>query len=264
MLALIGKQNEHDSLATMRHHRTLARVSVIQAMTASELKTKYGEGSLVLVSGEKALCKVGERVSLVPLLFFDEYISWNDRKDKASPMIEAKSFDPASLVGSKALDPKRWEEKYGAKNEFLRRNSHHLNFVCVVYGEHELQGMPVTLSYSRGGFRKGKALIDAIKMRRIQGQQVPLYGCVFSFAPEVARDREGHEYWVAGFRNPDAPASPWISPEHAPIAEALHKELLKDYLSRDLSVKHEEAVAAEGGDSDGIARDDSPNGAAPF
>jgi hypothetical protein len=247
MLAMLAEQKEHDSLANMRHHRTLARVAIIQGSTKGELKEKYGEGSLVIVSAEKVLCKVNEFVDLVPVLFFDEYIAWNDRKDKISPMIHEKSFEHGSIVASKAGVREKWSEKYGDKLEFERRYAHHLNFVCAVYGNHELKGVPVTLSYSRGSFKKGRALIDAIKLRRINGMQVPLYGSVFRFMPARERNDKG-EWWVAGFKNPDPPESPWIASADAPIAKTMHDELLKDYESRDLSVKHEEAEKATGDD----------------
>lgn len=236
LLALVS-QDLPDSLATMRHHRVLNRVGVIQPSTKSDKKQKYGpEGTVVIPASETVLAGYGEEFDVTPVMFFDEFIQWGDRKDTAGKMIREKSLDLASALAVKCQDGSKWTEKYGDKQQFIAKNTHHLNFLCVVMSG-DLKGTLVVLSFIRTEFKKGNAWIGAIQQRKIGGRQAPLYTSVWTMK-SASRTNDKGEWFGLDFRSA---AEPWVSAEDLPQLKAMHEQLVTDYKAQALEVGHETA-----------------------
>lgn len=236
----------------MREYRILPRLKLIQAMTKQELKTKFGEGSVILSPGEALVMKNGEKVLFVPVFFFAEFMAWSDRNDKGSQMITERSLDKTSEVALKARDRARRFEPYGeidAKTKtprFTRRYIEFLNFPGFIYtdpddvGEGDpLKGQAVTLSFSKGEFRKGRAYINAVSLRRVGSRTAPLWSQVWSLTPAF-RDEGEKKWWGLDFENPEG-VSPYIRQEEIEFFKGAHEELKKLYEQKALGVDASDA-----------------------
>ncbi len=241
------------SLETMKHHRVLNRINLIQGMSSREMKTKFGEGSIVIPASEILLAKVGESFNFVPVMFFDEYISWNDRNDKSGPKIHERSLDRASALAVKASDANRRSEDYGEVQSngkrYVRKHTHHLNFLVVIYSG-PFKGTLCVLSFSRSEFRKGMAFISAIKMRKIQAggytSQAPLWATNWTLTPGPRKNEKG-EWWGYDI----SPASePFIEEADIPSFQKMHTELLAEYKAQAIVVGHEAADTGEDNPAD--------------
>lgn len=253
LLSLVAQNPVGDSsLETMKHHRVLNRISLIQGMTAKEMKQKFGEGSIVIPASDVCLAKLGEKFDFVPVMFFDEFVTWNDRADKSQPSkIFERSYDRASLIAVKAGDPNRRAEQYGeeqtgpnGKFYFKRKHTHHLNFLIMIYSG-QFKGTMCALSFSRSEFKKGLSFISAIKMRKItngaHSVQAPLWATVWSITPGDRKNDKGEWY---GYDISPA-EKPFIDNADVMPFKTIHEELMKEYKDRAISVGHEAAEMGE-------------------
>lgn len=234
-----------ESLETMRHHRVLNRVAVIQSNSPSEKKSKYGEAAAVIPATDTVFCRRDEQVEVVPVMFFDEFVQWGDRKDKEGRMIRETTLDRASVLAAKAQDRNRWYEPYGDNGQFKARNCHHLNFVCAVVGPetHPMRGQIVVLSFSRGEFRVGYGWIGKIQQRRIGARQAPIWTTRWKLSIGHRSNEDG-EWFGVDVDQPDT--TPWAAGEDLPVLENMHVTLKQEYKDKALSVGHEAAETVEG------------------
>jgi hypothetical protein len=102
----LSKYIEHDdSLDSLKEHRIVPRVKIIQAMSDTQLKKDFGEGTVVVRPGDAMICKFEEEPSsfdFVPIFFFAEWAKWADLRDTTGPMILERTHDPAHSVAVKA------------------------------------------------------------------------------------------------------------------------------------------------------------------
>lgn len=241
LLNLVTRGDFKDtSLETMKHHRVLNRMAIVQGQSQREVKAKFGEGAVIIPVAELKLGDKDVEFDAVPVMFFDEFITWNDRNDKTSPKIRDKSLDRASVIAQKSADPNLRQEAYGEEaSKFKMRHTHHLTFLVVIYSG-PYKGTLCAMSFSRGEFRKGMAFINAIKMRRINGTQAPLWATNWRFSVGERKNEKG-EWYGFDFENAD---SPWIAGEDMAQMQTLHSELLKDYKEQAIVVGHEAADLA--------------------
>lgn len=253
MLALVG-QDQPDSLETMRHHRILNRLAVIQSNSPREKKDKFSEASIAIPAVDLKVCGKDETVLVVPVMFFDEYIQWGDRKDKTGAMMRERSVSRTSKLAIACDDPQRWRVKYGEEQQYVARNCHHLNFLVVIYSG-ALKGTLAVASFSRSEYKKGTAWMANIQQRRINGRQAPLWSQVWEFKVSPRKNEHGEWYGI-DFANPsEAPG--WILSEEIDAMRAMHEQLLADYKAQALEVGHEEAETASGGDEPTAATGDT-------
>jgi hypothetical protein len=239
---------EDKSVEALKEHRVLNRISVIQSNSPREIKDKFGEGSLAVPASEALVALKDASVEFVPVFFFDEFVTWSDRDDTASMMILDRSVDPASEVACKAKDFDLMFESYGPKVkdsdklQFTKRHSHHLNFVGMLYSG-TFKGTPVVITFSRSDFKKGKAFISAILMRKVDGEQAPLWSTRWKVFSEPRKNEKG-EWYGLGFSNAD---DPWIEEGDAPYFKQMHEEMCAFHEASRLTVAHE---AADVGDEE--------------
>jgi hypothetical protein len=227
-------ENDH-SLDTLREHRIVPRIKLIQSTTDNALKKQFGEGSAILRPGDVLVCKHEEEPSnfeIVPIFFFVEFAKWQDLKSQSGPMVEERSFDPSSDLAKRARNIKKRFEVYPgqeglAENDQCRyRFVEHLRFISLIYGEHPLVGTPVTLSFERGEFGQGKNFISAISLRRQvisdRSVAVPLWAQVWAFSP-VYREPTKDKRWYGFKFEPSDPSI--IRPDEAEGMKTLHSEM---------------------------------------
>ena len=217
-------EKDDNSLAGMQEYEIVPRLKILQGLSDTDLKKKFGEGSVIIRPGDALVWKDNDPPFLfVPLFFFAEFAKYSDRRDKQSPMTIARTFEPVSEIATRARDPqKRFEfypdqEKKQDKDKWKYRYVEHLRFVGLIYGDHPLAGTRVVLSFEKGEFYQGKSFISGIKMRKRQADvtlddgsvvkknyPIPLYAQVWQFKASI-RDK-GENKWIGlDFSIPETP-----------------------------------------------------------
>lgn len=206
-------QEEDRSLDALQAHVVVPRLKLIQGLTEKGLKDEFGEGSCIIRPGDALIVSKDESFMFVPLFFFVEYCKWADRKDKTNPMIMARSFDPTSDIAkrSQSMDLRFeiYQEDASVKPDKQRRFRYveHYNFVGRIYGEHDLSGTEVTLSFSKGEHGQGKSFITACSLRKVEvegedGRAVrvrcPLWSQVWALTPAL-RERAENQWYGLDF-----------------------------------------------------------------
>lgn len=241
--ALMELAREDQSLIELREYRSVPRVKAVQAMSKG-LRETHNEGDLVLVPSNVCVAKRESQGFLfVPLFFFPEFMTWKDIRDTSPdvPMIMGRSFDRQGEIAKKAIDPKLRTEEYG---KFKMRHVEHLTFIGVIYGEHELTGTPISLSFSRGEYRAGRDFINRIMLRKMDGVNIPLWGQVWRVQPV---HRKTAQYDWEGFDCVGTEPA-FIKDDEVPVFRALNEEFKKLFSESRIRVEREgeeeEAVEA--------------------
>jgi hypothetical protein len=242
LLALMQTVDGSDSLQTMKHHRILNIIAVVKSNSPIEKKKEYGEGSMVIPSTKTVVAKLGESIEVIPVMFFDEFIKWGDRKDTAGPMIREKTLNRSSKLAQLCQNPQTWNEVYGSSQPpYMARNTHHLNFMCLI-ASGPLTGQLVVVSFARGEFKQGIGWMGSIQQRRFNGRLMPLYASVWELSVSHRANSKGEWYGI----DVRPAAQPYASAEQVELARPIHEQLLQDYKSNSLEVDHEQAVETEG------------------
>lgn len=229
--SFLAKYAQEDrSTAGMERYVIVPRAKVIQSLTDTSLREKFPEGTVILRPGDALISQKDDQFFFVPEFFFTEYCKWADRRDKQSNSIVERTFDPTHALAKKAMSNDRLEmyegnEKKKPQDQMFFRYVEHLNFVGRVYGEHELSGQRVTVSFSRGEFTTGRNFISAIKLRKMEVEgtrvSVPLWSQVWGFKPSY-REKGDNKWWGIDFF---APEECLIKPEEAEDFRNGHLEL---------------------------------------
>lgn len=259
--ALLLDAQGDDSLDRLGEYVIVPFVKVIQGMSNQELKDKFGEGFAILQPGESLISertKGGStKFCVVPLFFFTQFRKWADRND-SSNMIVDTSYDPESELAKRSRDPERWNEVYeedvdkDPKDQKVYRYVEHLCFVCVIYGDHPLEGTRCMISFQKGDFRTGRGFASGISQRKSEVEKdgvktrvkVPLWAQIWEFSISQ-RDRNNNKWW--GF-DPSAPpedVGPIISPEEFPIFEGAYKELKEAHAANMLRIDGDDSGVNE-------------------
>ncbi len=239
---------EDDSLDTLKEHRVVPRLKIIQATTDDELKKNFGEGSAVLRPGDALICKFEkdpESFDFVPLFFFVEWAKWRDLRG-SGPMVLDRSHDPTSEVAVKAKSTETREELYEGHDKLPEaerltyRYVEHLRFIGIVHGDHPLAGTPVTLSFERGEYGQGKNFISAVTMRReiidSTSCPIPLWAQIWRLKVIHHKPDQSRKWFGFAFE----PADPAIiSKDEAEELQALHVELKTLHEQQRLTVQDE-------------------------
>lgn len=247
----LSKYVEGDkSLDTLKAHRTVPRLKIVQAPSDQELKDNFGEGAVIIRPGDAMICKYKDDPSsfeFVPVFFFPEWAKWADLRAKGQMIIE-RSFDPTSETARRAKNFDMMREPYPGqegipdndKNKMYYRYVEHLRFIGVIYGDHPLTGTVTTLSFERGEWKQGKNFISAVMLRRqeVNGMstQVPLWAQVWTLQP-VHRSPDASRKWYGFKFEPADP--PIIASEEAEIMRTMHEEFKKLFEEQRLMVQDE-------------------------
>lgn len=232
------------SLDALKKERTLSRFKVIQGSASQELKKIFNEGDVIISPGQTLVANMikqlqeSERFRIVPIFFFVEYCKWADRNDTSSPTILARSNDKTSDIAKKAKDANLRDEEYG--DGFIAHYVEHLNFACILYGEHPLaaQREPFILGFSRGEWTLGKSFITSLS--RLSS---PLWSTVWELHSAI-RQRKGNTWWGIDFSVPEK--DKFISKEDVEFFKNAHIELKTLFEQQRLAVDHSERPDDDG------------------
>lgn len=240
---------EDKSLESLKKHRVVPRLKIIQATSDTDLKKTFGEGTVIVRPGDAMICKYEDEPAFfhfVPLFFFTEYAKWADLKANSGPMIIERSYDQAGELAIKAKDFTKRNELYDNHDQLPENERHyyryveHLRFIGLIYGDHPLVGTPVTLSFERGEWGQGKNFISAVTLRRqtVEGKPVaiPLWAQVWKLMPKFREPDAARKWYGFGFE----PAEQSIIPQdEAESMLALHKEFKNLFEQARLTVQDE-------------------------
>ena len=231
------------SLEGMDEHKVLPRLKVVQSMAAPELKKQFPEGSAILHPGGVSVWKDGdEPFKFIPQLWFPEYAKWSDMRDSQSDMIVEQSFDPMSDIARKSRDPQTRKEVYegqeNVKDPMCYEYIEHHRFAGVIYGDHELAGVPVTISFERGEHFQGRQWLTAIKMRKQEIEKdsemvrvpIPLWAQVWEFTVGLRERGESRRWFGLDFANPSVISEDDVAEMHRchlELKDAHKKSLLR-------------------------------------
>lgn len=227
---------EDESLDSMSEYKVLSRLKILQPMTDQALKTAFGEGSVIIIPTNELIVKQDSSFKFVPVFFFAEFTKESDLKDKASDFIMARTFDHASEIAHKARNKDTRIEEYGEDNKFESRYVENLCFPGFIYGDHELVGRLVVLTFAKGEHSQGQTFVSSISLRK-----VPLWSQVWELNPAF-RDRGEFKWWGFDFKNPETIL---ITPDEAPAYKAFYDELKSDYKKQILAVDRSDSERAE-------------------
>lgn len=232
---------------------SLPRVKIIQQMTDPDLKKEFGEGTAIIRPGNGVLCEADGEVMVTPVHFYTEYLKISDRNDDENPMIMERDLNPDSDLAKICRDYERRIEMYpedaGKQKPRYWRHVESLNFAMVINDpNHPLNGQQFMMSFSKGSYRIGRELLDAMRMRRIRvvdpnhatlttTVSQPMWSQIWTLRGAVAENKEGDKYYVLKW-GPSQPNS--IEPEQIDQMSGLYTELQKAYKERRLRQEYEQ------------------------
>lgn len=256
---------QDDSLALMGGYRIIPRIKVIQGQTSQDLKKQFGEGSAILRPGDSLVAKQDQSFLFNPYVFIPEFCKWADRKDPEQRVIIDRSYDPTSALAKRAtsknpddrIELYPGDEKLNEKDKKYFKWVEHLNFIGAIYGEHELAGQIIAISFSRGEYMQGKAFINACMRRTIvtelsNGQrkkiQAPLWSQIWQITPAQGQSRiKSKGSWFGlDYKAPEGDINPFVTVEEAKVLRETYNELKRDQQENRLRVDHDSAGEDQG------------------
>lgn len=234
---LIEESAADESLQQLAEHRVLPRVKIIQALTRPELRDRFSEGSAVLMPGEVEVCAKKGKFLFVPVFFYNEFGILSDRKDQEAPMFLGKSLDEKSDIAVRARDRENRVESYG--DGYEKRYVEIFNFPGFLYGDHDLAGTAMSLSFMKGEFMTGKTWASSICLRKVGGQSVPLWAQVWEFTSTYHDKGPDKKWWGATPSNPSGEDPLYIRGDERDLFQGAHLEFKKLYQEQRLETDHE-------------------------
>jgi len=238
---------------------TPPRIKVVQALSSRLHELGFDTGDCVVVPQNLMLAPIeqiekggktrpgeaGFPFHFVPLLFFVEYCLWNPLETRESlPMIRERSYDKDSEIAKRARDPKlrtmlcpEFPEKDG--KQLHCRYVEHLNFIVLLQDEHELAGVPLLLSFSKGEHNQGRQLLALMKLRK-----VPICGA--RYVGQVRhRTPSGKDWFGIDINNP-LDKEPFVTdPDEFAVYKGFHEDLKNAHESNKLRADYSDEEAED-------------------
>ena len=247
----------------MQKYVTLPYLKIVQPQSAGDLKKDHSEGSVLFmptadvvapaIVNSKGSFEEGTPFHFVPVLFYPEWITWNDIKTKGKMnSIRERTLDKDSVIAKKAQDEDTREEQMPENPKMKIMHQEHLVFVVqIVTPGHPLYGQLVIMSFARALHRDGRQLAKLIKMR-----DASPFACVFEARAEP-RSKEDFAWYGYKITNPSANSGVdgWVrDPQQFEALEKQYENLNKLLLSGrfQATVDDEEPTTARrGAEADG-------------
>lgn len=248
---LLDHAGQDTSFKEAEEYRILPRLRIVQNTHPKVIRDTLGEGTAALFPSNSVVAAEGSPFQIVPVMFYKEFILWNDRKDKSSPAIAERTFDKDSALAARARDFKRMYEPYGDPSVgFKQRFCEQLVFPSIIYGDHPLSGTVASLLFTRGEFKVGRDLLNSMMMRKVSGQIVPIWAQVWELL-SAGREKEGNSWYGFDYRNPTS-GEAYIPQNLVEGMREEHARLTDLFNKRRLSVDMSDADDERGGDTENI------------
>ena len=230
------------------------RLKIVQAQSGEQF-AEFDIGTVLLVPQMIVVANVGQPFYIIPFFMFAEFCTWNPWVMKAQlPTIRNRTFDPTSEIAIKSRNKETWfeicpEAPQNKQNDekYKIRHCEHINYMCVLTGDHELAGTPFVISFHHSGFRDGQNLASLIKLRRAS-----IYAGQYECKTESRNNDLGNWEGLA-ISNPSAESgvSPWVSPEDLPILKSQYQSYQEMFTSGSLRPEYEDETQEAGAPSSG-------------
>lgn len=175
-----GIAAEDYGLDLMKEYVRPPMLKIVQSMSPDALKDAFGEGAVIMSPSNICLLQKPSTsptpLRLVPLFMWPEAIAWNPRghnlpmfaMDKSNRPMRTTDVQSDLMRRARSMDKKltEWQAEGAPVGEMVRLQEH-LNFIVMVEGVPELEGIPVLLSFSRMQHKHGRSWINDIVTRRM-------------------------------------------------------------------------------------------------
>ena len=189
---------EKEDLGTelMGRYISLPRLKIVQGQSKQELKREFGESSVIMTPDNKLVTgpldknspvnpKTGqpetEKIRLVPLFFYPEFLLTNPIKIATLPFIRERSTDDQSAIARRCRGPKEGRTFVcpdDPSGQLLCTYSEALNFIVALWhGEEGQFPDPCLISFRMGSWVEGANWCKVLKS--MEQQRIPMYGQVF-------------------------------------------------------------------------------------
>lgn len=197
---------------------------IVQSQSDKLIEAGFGAGDVVMMPAQEL---VSDTLTVVPLLFFTEYICLNPREAKDLPMIRERSFDDNSEIAAKC----RALEEFPCPESPKHFCKYQQNLVFVVFVE-ELQ-MVTSLRFYRSEFKVGRVFASKIKARNAS-----VFAGRYVIQCGIHKNDKGRWHgW--DFKPTDRP---WVSEEEYATFEQMHDELAAAHAANALQIQDEEQI----------------------
>jgi len=201
------------------------RLKIVQKQSDDKLLEIYKPGDVLLTPSNTTVALLDPETktcsfNFVPLFMYPEWATWNPIALKGQePAIRYRTTDPTDPIVAKARNKILREELIPGRDDGLKmRHVEHLNFIIMLV-DHEHEGTPALMSFSKGEWTSGSKLCSLIKMRT----KAAIYGCVFT-AHIAFRPGSGKGTWYGiDAANPSDRVA-WVTEEQYDVFKKLHIE----------------------------------------
>lgn len=177
---LAAVQPEDMGLDLMANYVKPPMLKIVQSMSPDALKDAFGEGAIVMapsnicLSGKPSTNPLPLRV--VPIFMYPEAIAWNPRgyglpmfaMDSQNRVMRTTDVNSDLMRRARSMDRKltEWPVE-GAPADKPARLQEHINFIVMVEGVAEVEGLPIMISFSRMQHKHGKSWCNDLVTRRM-------------------------------------------------------------------------------------------------
>jgi len=219
------KDEEILGLANLAEFVIPPRLKIVQKQSDDKLLEIYKPGDVLLTPSNAMVASLDPDTkscsfNFVPLFMYPEWATWNPIALKGQePAIRYRTTDPTDPIVVKARNKLLREELIPGREDGLKmRHVEHLNFIIMLV-DHEFEGTPALMSFSKGEWGAGSNLCSRITMNKT----VPIYGRAYT-AHVAFRPGSGKGTWYGIDVDNPADRVSWVTEEQYPVFKALHVE----------------------------------------
>jgi len=199
------------------------RIKVVQKNSEDELLAYFKPGTVILTPANSVIAEYAKddaetsSFNFVPLYFYVEWATQNPIALKGQePMFRYRTTDPSDPIVAKARN-KDLREEIIPGTDYKMRHVEIMNYIVMLV-DHELEGTPASLSFSKGEWFAGSKFAGLIKMRK-----APLFGCAFTANICVHKNNNGQSWFGIDISNPSN-RTPFVEKEQYGLFKSLHLE----------------------------------------
>lgn len=237
------QDDQMEGVADLKRYVVPPRLKIVQAQSGEQYDL-FGEGDVLLVPQMILVAKAGAPFHIIPIFQFTEFCVWNPWIMKSQlPVIRKRTTDPTSDIAMRARNQDHWFDicpeappQKQSDEKYKIRFCEHINFMCVLTGDHELAGNPFVISFHHSGFRDGQNLSGLIAMRRAS-----IYAGQYECVTEERKNDIGS--WMGlRLQNPSADSGvpPWVSADDLPVVKNMFNSWQEIFKRGDLRPEYED------------------------
>ena len=226
-----------EGLDDLSKYQTTPRLAIVQGQSSPDRKEAFGEGGVaVMPDGAKVAAK-GEEFIAIPLVFWPTWEVWSDINNTQSQMVTEITQDETSEIARRCKSPDLRDERYGDRNEFVRKYVECLNFIIRIETGPSA-GSVAIVTFNGGEHYTGAKLCGLLKRR-----PVSIFANRIAFKSAI-RARNNRSWYGLNFNNPaDGKATIQTQEEYAELQQ-MHRELAAMVGAESIKISREDPAPA--------------------